>query len=88
MFKIVVQGPSNQVGKTQLEYAVRSQPRETGCRITVIMVVRYFESRFRLPLMLMGIDGAHYFSKCDWAAVNGLNAHHNELKFLATKLRN
>lgn len=52
------------------------------------MVVRNFESRFRLPLMLMGIDGAHYFSKCEWAAVNGLNAHHNELKFLATKLRN
>ena len=43
------------------------------------MVVRNFESRFRLPLMLMGIDGAHYFSKCNWAAVNGLNAHHNEL---------
>lgn len=43
------------------------------------MVIQNLESRFRLSLMLMGIDDVRYFSKCDWAAVTGLKAHHNEL---------
>jgi len=77
--KIAVQGPSNQVGKTQLEYAVRSQPRETGNWITSITVIHHLDSRFGLPLILMGVDDARYFSKCNQTPVNGLNAHHNKL---------
>jgi hypothetical protein len=29
--------------------------------------------------MLMGVDNAKYFSKCNQAAVNGLTARHNKL---------
>ena len=77
--KFAVQGHSNQVEKTQLEYAMRSPLRAIGSRINLIMVIQNLQTRFRLPLTLMGIDDVRYFSKCDWAAVGGLKAHHNEL---------
>ncbi|HBV63950.1 MAG TPA: hypothetical protein DEF45_13115 [Rhodopirellula sp.] len=56
--KIAVQGPSNQVEKTQLEYAVRSRLRETGVWITFIMVIHDLDFRFGLPLIPMGVDDA------------------------------
>lgn len=50
LFKNAVQSPLNQVEKTQLEYAVRSQPRETCCWTTSTMVVQNQDSCFVLPL--------------------------------------
>ncbi len=43
------------------------------------MVIHELNFRFGLPLIPMGVDDACYFSKCNQTAVNGLNAHQNEL---------